>query len=839
MGLPRRIPTAIWLVAAAFALGVIATAQSLISSGHKEALQQGRSQTERALASAEGALNRTLLSVDVMLAGVEELVRTVTSADGKIDATGARELLIGLVKRNLLVRDIVLVGGGGQTLVGTQAQDLVVSVPIEADPRWPPGFINQVWTQPISSLAIGPATRSPATTETVLHLARSYITSNGQRSLAIAEVPLQLIASVLSPGATVDGMQITLERDDGQLLASSPPSDVSGVVTLTPALSLEQADGQARVGQARMGLNKSQPKEALIATRSSLYSGVLLTTSVPLKDILRRWEADRRKTFIVTAVFLSMILLSASFVHWHWARLSRVRQETIRSKALLDQALASMSDGFLLCDKKDKVMAWNQRYITIFPWLKAVISKGVSFEELVSRSVSHYLPLANASEREAWIARRMQAHRSQHGDFEQDIGNGMVVHAIETRMPDGGVVSVFRDITASERELARAKAAAEAANESKTQFLAAMSHEIRTPLNAVLGMNGLLLNTPLTEEQRRYVELIRSSGQMLLAVINDVLDISKIEAARMELEIVEFSPRLIVEEVSSLLSVRAQAKSLEFITHVNPNLPSALRGDASRLRQILFNLIGNALKFTEQGQVEVQVSHQTMSDGQFMFCVAVKDSGIGIAPQSLPTLFDRFTQADSSTARRYGGSGLGLAISKELAELMGGTLHVQSELGVGSTFELRVPLAAGDRRKLVQQDPDSDVAERAARSVRILVAEDNGVNQILIKAILDQMGHYSDIVADGIEAVRQVQQAQYDLVLMDIQMPEMDGQAATQAIRALGGVYTQIPIIAMTANAMVEDRNTYLGAGMTDYVSKPIVVRQLALAIEKASVSKV
>jgi CheY-like chemotaxis protein/nitrogen-specific signal transduction histidine kinase len=415
----------------------------------------------------------------------------------------------------------------------------------------------------------------------------------------------------------------------------------------------------------------------------------------------------------------------------------------------------------------------------------------------------------------------------------------MVVHAIETRMPDGGVVSVVRDITASERELARAKAAAEAANESKTQFLAAMSHEIRTPLNAVLGMNGLLLNTPLTDEQRRYVELIRSSGQTLLAVINDVLDISKIEAARMQLEIAEFSPRLIVDEVAALLSVRAQAKGLEFLTHVSPSLPAALRGDASRLRQILFNLIGNALKFTEQGQVEVIMSHRPLGGGRCLLCVTVKDSGIGIAPEALPTLFDRFTQADSSTARRYGGSGLGLAISKELAELMGGTLGVESRLGVGSAFELQVPLAVGDSRKLMQLDAGGDVAQRADHSLRILVAEDNGVNQILIKAILDQMGHYSDIVADGIEAVRQVQQAQYDLLLMDIQMPEMDGQAATQAIRALGGVYARIPIIAMTANAMVEDRNTYLSAGMSDYVSKPIVVRQLALAIEKAGAFKV
>jgi signal transduction histidine kinase/ActR/RegA family two-component response regulator len=832
MGLPRWIPTAIWLVAAAFALGVLGTAQSLISSGREEALLQGRKQTERALAGAEAALNRTLLSVDVMLAGVDELVRPVTSADGEIDAVKAQVLLIGLVKRNLLVRDIVLLGASGETVAGAQARDVTLSAENKIDPRWAPGFVNQVWAQNNPGLVIGPAVRSPFTTETVLHLGRPYVTGQGGRGLVIAEVPLQLVANVLAPGATVDGMQITLERDDGQLLASIPPTDIAGALSLSPPLSADQADGQVREGRGR-----PVKSEALIAVRPSLYRGILLSASVPMKDVLRRWHVDKRKTIIVTLVFLSMILLAAGFVHWHWARLSRARQETVRSKALLDQALASMSDGFLLCDPQDKVLAWNQRYVTIFPWLQKIIQRDITFESLVRRSVNHYLPDAEVSEREAWINRRMQAHRSEHGDFEQDIGNGMVVHAIETRMPDGGVVSVFRDITASERELARAKAAAEAANESKTQFLAAMSHEIRTPLNAVLGMNGLLLNTPLTDEQRRYVELIRSSGQMLLAVINDVLDISKIEAARMELEIAEFSPRMIVDEVASLLSVRAQAKGLQFHTHLSPNLASALRGDASRLRQILFNLIGNALKFTEQGQVEVTVDQSPMTDGRFMFHVAVKDSGIGIAPEALPTLFDRFTQADSSTARRYGGSGLGLAISKELAELMGGTLHVQSELGVGSTFELRVPLAAGDGRKLVHQDPGSDVAERAARSLRILVAEDNGVNQILIKAILDQMGHYSDIVADGIEAVRQVQQAQYDLVLMDIQMPEMDGQAATQAIRALGGLYANIPIIAMTANAMVQDRNTYLGVGMTDYVSKPIVVRQLAAAIEKASAS--
>jgi CheY-like chemotaxis protein len=410
----------------------------------------------------------------------------------------------------------------------------------------------------------------------------------------------------------------------------------------------------------------------------------------------------------------------------------------------------------------------------------------------------------------------------------------MVVHAIERRTPDGGVVSVTRDITAAERALARAKAAAEAANESKSQFLAAMSHEIRTPLNGVLGMNGLLLNTPLTPEQRRFAELIRSSGQTLLTVINDILDLAKIEAGRMELEIVEFDPSATLDEVVSLLSVRAQAKGLTMSLKMPPDLPHALRGDPSRLRQVLFNLVGNALKFTEQGSVDIEVTHRPLPEDRIELTIAVRDTGIGIAPDAMPKLFDRFMQADATTARRYGGTGLGLAISREIVDLMGGRIEVDSAVGVGSTFRVVVPMVRGDAEALAAAESTLH-AGLDMGGLRILVAEDNGVNQILIKAILDQMGHYSDIVANGIEAVQQVQSTHYDLVLMDIQMPEMDGEAATRAIRALPDGVASIPIIAMTANAMVEHREAYLATGMDDYVSKPINAKALAAAIARVT----
>ena len=406
------------------------------------------------------------------------------------------------------------------------------------------------------------------------------------------------------------------------------------------------------------------------------------------------------------------------------------------------------------------------------------------------------------------------------------------------------MVSVYRDMSRKEAQLSRAMRAAEAASEAKSQFLANMSHEIRTPLNAVLGLNGLLLKSTLDAEQRRHAELVQSSGQLLLSLINDILDLARIDAGRIDLEPISFDIRALAGEVVNLLQTRAGAQGLLLTCTVDPDVPARLVADAIRVRQVLFNLVGNALKLTERGSVEVRIHFRTADDGHRLV-MEVEDSGVGIAADALPHLFERFTQVDASSARRHGGSGLGLSITREVVQRMGGEVTARSTPGQGSCFTATVRCELG-----APAVPEADAPagfERASswavapegEGLRILVAEDNDVNQVVIEGLLNLLGHRATTVGNGALALERAAEGGWDAVLMDMQMPELDGLEATRAIRRLLPPVSGVPIIAMTANARDEDRAACLAAGMDDFVSKPIDVKDLQTALARASRARV
>ncbi|HYH39565.1 MAG TPA: response regulator [Azospirillum sp.] len=939
-------------------------------AGRSLTLEKGAKTLANLTSALEAGTTRTVQAVDVTLVSVADAVGfngMPESLDARTDVTA---LLQERVRRSPHLHSLTLVDTSGHVVASTEENHNVIASLRDRD------FVAAPLSGTEKDLFIGMPVRGRTlipphdedSADWLLPMSLPVRGAHGKLlGVAVAAVNPEYLHGIFQTVEIGQSGSVTLYRFDGVRLAGLP-LDPAGVGRSDAAAS----PFHTHLRQAEHGVftETVDGRRRMVSYRTVPIWPLVLVITHDEQEELAAWRASVRDSALIAGAFIVLLALFTVLLMRSLGLLRRqgvaLEEGNARLKAILETAV----EGILTARADGRIESANNAAHRIFNFPPG---------ELVGRNVAE---LMAPGEREAH-SRRM-AGLSSPGPrpptgFNREVTamrrNGeafpLDISIAEVRTQDGPLfAAILRDLTErkhAESDLREAKERAEAGQRIKMEFLATMSHEIRTPMNGVIGMAGLLLDTPMTEEQRSYAGTIRDSAESLLTIINDILDFSKIDAGKLALEMGEFELVPLVESVVEILAPRTVAKGVELVSFVPPTLRGTLRGDPGRLRQILLNLAGNAVKFTDRGSISILLFEESTLDSRVQIRFEVRDTGIGIAEADRERLFSMFSQVDASPARRHGGTGLGLAICKRLTELMGGSIGVDTAPGRGSVFWFTVPLERtavpadpalrwSSRRVMVVDDmavnrdvlarqlaafgiiaesaedadtamaaltaaeaegrafdaaildhrmprvtgpelaeriratpaltrmrlalassqpgqppapgvidallpkpvrldalraclarlldaepgqaeanpaPAASTAPAEGRRCRILVAEDNPVNQQLALALLRRAGHVAEAVASGTEAVAAVRAIPYDMVLMDVQMPEMDGLEATRTIRRLPGPAARIPIVAMTANAMRGDDALCYAAGMDDYLAKPVDAQRLLATVSR------
>ena len=813
---------AIFFGAIILLLAQTAATLMIIGRAREAQIRAAEESVERISLASETAINRAFVQVDATLAGLPAILAHL-APNGQMDIAVLNRVLRQLNNQNFTYRDILLLGPNGLPIATALQVSRRRRLPLPVET----GFSELV--ERGGGVSIGGPVQNPSTGEWTLFFARNVTVVGLGPVLAVAEVPVPSVRSLLSAAGESPGLRTTLERDDGVLLTSVPHDETRIGQRLEPS-----ARAMGIGAQAQMAASRLSGRPVFASVRPTLYPTLLITTTIEVDAALAGWYRDRVRAFAVSSV-LGMVIISVALALMVMLRQrDKAEAERARARRTLENALESMSDGFVMFDAEDRLTACNSRYKDFYRISAPFIQPGTSFDEIMREGAKRGQYPQAGDDIEAFVTASKAFHLGDQPPMERLLPDGRWVLITERRTPDGGTVGIRTDITALKRamqDLAAARDAAAAAGEAKSRFLARVSHELRTPLNGVLGFAQVLLQDPRLEpEQREQVKTLHEAGRHLLDLVNSLLDLSKIEAGRLDLAPRVVALRPLLDGCATLLAPEIARKALSFHLDVDPSLPDAAELDPTRLRQLLLNLLSNAVKFTPTGgRVDMRVNRA----GEDRLRIEVQDTGPGVPADKRHLLFEDFVQLAPQGMADGQGTGLGLAISARLVALMDGEIGCAEASGGGALFWFEIPLrgaALPAPEDAATGEPDALPADAAP--LRILVVDDVLANRQIAQAMLGSAGHAVETAEDGVSALRALSNGSFDAVLMDLQMPGMDGFEATRRIRALPPPACAVTVIALTASALPDQIEATRRAGMDAHLAKPID-RQALLQILK------